>query len=364
MRDPKVRLLGTLFLCVWVPLVLSVFDAVDFQRSLSTAVRFIGYPLAGIFIVQALSDDKARQVVFIGTAIVVGFWCLDAMIQWTLGYDVFGYPSQPGALTGVFYPKIRLGVVTAVFAPVLYEGVRRYGRRYPWSWLVLLAMVAAVILNGRRAGWMMLAIATVGYVAYLYFVAERRQWLRWMAVGGVAFAIAVGMVSQTQLVQDRMSRTLAVFQGDYEGINRATSLRLGIWRVGAEIARDHPVNGIGGRGYDAASEHYVQERGVDGMVSTHAHLFALEIAAETGLIGIAGYAVFLVVLVRGLLGVPRQAWPRVWPWGIGALVAGFPLNVNHAFYGSFWSAIFWWLVFVTIAMMPEQRAPARRAAVA
>src|SRR5699024_4300833 len=42
--DPALRLLGMLFLCIWLPMVLSLTDAVYLPRSLDTTFSFLLYP--------------------------------------------------------------------------------------------------------------------------------------------------------------------------------------------------------------------------------------------------------------------------------------------------------------------------------
>lgn len=78
----------------------------------------------------------------------------------------------------------------------------------------------------------------------------------------------------------------------------------------------------------------------------------LEIAIETGLIGVAAFIVFYGLLLRLLM---RPTLGRVVPvWLLGAAVAWLPLNAHLAFYGAYWSTLAWLLLAVGLA---EARPP-------
>jgi O-antigen ligase len=113
--------------------------------------------------------------------------------------------------------------------------------------------------------------------------------------------------------------------------------------------RDHPVNGVGVRGFREAYPDYAQpdDRWVAaGGTAMHAHHLLLEVWSETGAIGLACWVLAL------LLG--WRAWHTAGPAGRAAsapaalalLVMLFPLNTHFAFYSSFWAL----LLFVLVAL--------------
>ena len=138
-----------------------------------------------------------------------------------------------------------------------------------------------------------------------------------------------------------------LFSADFETADIATSRRLTLWKTGAGIARAHWLNGVGPRGYRtvyrdfAAADDFWILRGTKGQ--THPHLMVLEVITETGLIGLFGYALGLLLLAKAISRL-RQHDPGAAVCLIVAAVAWFPLNAHLAFYGSYWSNI-GWLVF-------------------
>src|SRR5699024_10309773 len=151
--DPALRLLGMLFLCIWLPMVLSLTDAVYLPRSLDTTFSFLLYPLASIFVIWEVRKESTRDKLLIAMIFIMIFWSLDAMIQLFIGYDLVGYPLLRGNVTGLFYPKLRLGYVLAVLSPLFFEVIRRYAVNYRWAWLLIVPLILSILLTDRRVAW-------------------------------------------------------------------------------------------------------------------------------------------------------------------------------------------------------------------
>lgn len=145
------------------------------------------------------------------------------------------------------------------------------------------------------------------------------------------------LVATHNPLSDRIDSTLAIFSTDAATIDKATAHRLDLWRVAVAIARDHWINGVGPRG------------------STHPHLALAEIACETGLVGLAGYLVFYLLLLRWLYRELRASRLRHRPWLLCPLTAWFPLNAHLAFYGSYWASFSWWMLAVSFAVVHTAR---------
>ena len=106
---------------------------------------------------------------------------------------------------------------------------------------------------------------------------------------------------------------------------------------------DHWVNGVGIRDWgslmvslESISVLPVSER-------WHPHLFALEVAVDTGIPGLIGYALFFVFLSRRLF----DARPEVALSSLVVILALFPLNSSISFYSYFNGNI----LFLTLALL-------------
>lgn len=362
LSDPAVRFMSAVFLCFEVPILLSLPDAVHFDRALGTALIDLRFWFMGVFVIETLRRGDARRKLFGASALVVGAWSLDAMIQYAVGRDLFGFPTFDDRVTGIFYPRLTLGAVTATLSPLVFEFIRLYGTRYKWLWLLLPALVAAVLLQGGRTGWMMLGVSLAVYGFYVLRTSAHRRSLVIGAV--VAAAIGIGLASMHENFRIRVQQTMGLF-GDYHSAEEATSYRLSIWRAGLKVFQDNWFNGIGPRGFRYVYEDYASDTNFfveQGQAPTHPHSILLEIAIETGVVGLLGYVLMWILVIKRRRHRPAAPRAEALPWLVASLVAWFPLNVHMALYGSYWSSIAWWLLLIAMAvLMAERRIQGSRA---
>ena len=82
--------------------------------------------------------------------------------------------------------------------------------------------------------------------------------------------------------------------------------------------------------------------------STHPHQYVLEILTETGVFGVIGYVIFLIILYRQVYIYFRNDQHRYFlPWTFPALIATMPINIHKAFYSSYISVF----ICVTVAIV-------------
>lgn len=345
--QPLLRHAGLLFLCLWLPQLAALPDAVNPVRSTGIALAYLHYYFAAVFVLGTLRDRPAT-LGRLETALfaITTFWVLDALLQYAAGTDLFGYPYRPGQLTGMFDPKIRLGHLLAVLLPAYCEFVRRSARERPWLWLLPLLLLVVVFLSGKRVAWLMAAVAIGGYMAYLLH-ARLLSWRSLLLVAVITCAAGAGLLATNQSLARRAGALLGIFSGEAAQVDRATSHRLPLWTTAMNMARANWINGVGTRGYRyafreyAGKDNFFLKRGRQGQ--THPHQLLLEVAAETGVIGIAGLLAFWWLLLA-------RAWcslrttPARAPWIISGFVAWLPFNAHLAFYGSYWSSVSWWVL--------------------
>ena len=351
-HDRAAALLGLLFLCVWLPMLLALPDAVNPERSLQTTLPYLHLYFAGLFILGALGDEAVLKKLEWFVFAVITIWCLDALLQFLSGADLFGYPYKPGQLSGMFHPKLRLGHALAVLAPLYLDLIRRTAPGRPWLWLFALLLLAVILLSGKRVAWIMAFAGCAAWAAALLYRTRSIAWGR-VTGGGIVIAIALGIIVAThEPLARRIETTLGVFSGDLEEFDRATARRLSVWNTALGMARENRINGVGPRGFryayrdHAAADDYFVLRG--GGSQTHPHQMLLEVAAETGFIGLFGIAAFWWLLLRRGWTALR-AGNRAVPWILCTGVAWLPLNAHLAFYGSYWSSAIWWLLACALA---------------
>jgi len=124
-----------LFLCIWVPIALSVPDSLWFKKSLSTALTHPRIYLAGIYLIWLLREDIARERLLKLSAWLMLFWVFDALVQAVVGYDLLGYP-YPERLNSLFgVGNWKLGLTLAMLSPMVWEHFSRQDAK----WKLILA---------------------------------------------------------------------------------------------------------------------------------------------------------------------------------------------------------------------------------
>jgi len=359
------KLFTITFLLIWIPAVISAFDAVNFEKTFRTVVGQPRLYFAGLFMVYHLSTPTAWQRFLRLTSWLLLFWGGDALFQALAGFDLLGFKRIPIYLNGVFGEHhIKLGIVLAAFTPLLFEYARQNWARSV-QLMIFFAMLLVILLSGSRAAWIMFGVLTATYVVLIW--EERRK------APVILITLLVILVTATLSVtyhfsnqfSSRVEKSLLVLQGENAAIDEAVSWRLPIWGTAIRMIKHHPINGIGARGFRYAYPLYA-EPGDRFMTpgspvgAFHSHQLFLDTTSETGLIGLAGLVTAMALLARAWLKVGNTQ--RYWmvPGGLAVFVIFFPINTHLALYSSFWSQIVWWLIALYCAgLKMEEKTPHR-----
>lgn len=367
LHSPRYRFLCIAFLCIWLPMVASLPDAVNPPESFRKTASLFIYLFAGVYAVAAFRGFHELRWVMSGTAAICGIWVLDALWQFLTGTDWFGFPYAEGEqLTGMFYTG-RLGGMLTLFAPLAFESIRRASQRWRWSPALLVPYFLIIALSGSRTSWGSLTIATAGYLLYLVVWVERPSAgstrLRWryiftvsasiaLATALAAFALPRAVERAWNTVQPRVESLSGLWSGDREKFERAVTFRLSIWETGLNMWSAHWLNGVGPRGFQYAytkhnpeKDYFLLHGGNHGSARTP-HLQLLEIAVETGAIGLLGYVVLATVFLTSLVRLDRASFRSVFPFALMMIVALFPFLGQLAFYGVRSAGLIWWIIIV------------------
>jgi O-antigen ligase len=222
-------------------------------------------------------------------------------------YRAYGTFEQPNPFAG--FIGLGLPIVLALTA---YYGLgllpkmpaakrlRHFARVIVCS-IITLLLAAALYLSFSRGAWLG-AVAAIG--AMIAF-APRRLWIG-IGLMAIALALLIGLSNAGLLpaaINERLADAGELFQfRDVRGAaindaNYALIERLARWQAALNMLTDQPWTGVGFGNYQAMYEQY---RLINWPTPLgHAHNIYLNVAAETGLPGLAAY-VFLWVVIFGL----------------------------------------------------------------
>jgi len=336
-----------LFLCIWVPMALSVPDSLWFEKSLSTTLTYPRIYLAGIFLIWMLREELPRQRLLKLSAWLLLFWVVDALIQAVVGYNLLGY-AYPERLNGLFGPKNwKLGLTLAMLSPIVWEYVSRHGAKWQLA-LAWLGTATVVLLASNRESWIVFGLATA---MWIWVLARRLDIhpIKLFMLAALFTVLAGGAAYQVNpKFSQRVDQSMAALDFSYEGLNQATSLRMHLWRNAAIVLKNHPINGAGVRSYRYAYTKYAEPTdpyvSVDGIGMFYAHQLVLEVGSETGIIGLVGLLGFFLVFIRSGQNITHS--PIAWAAWLGAFAWLFPLNTHTALYSSYWALLIGWVLAV------------------
>ena len=348
--DSGLKYFTLAFALIWLGAVFALPDAVNQPKSAGVVTGYLRFLLAGWFVVALLREPWGHRVVFHVAAWALWIWSADVLLQAMTGRDLLGYEASRNRLNGLFGPGApKFGLVTALLLPLAVEHMRKAWSPV-WTVLALATICAAIILAGRRATWIHLFVLACFYLVIAWRAKGQRILVPVLVIVLGSALLGAGLYTTSDRLQGRVKGVLSALSEGATGTD-AVGHRVWIWRAAGNMIADHPLNGVGPRGFRYAfmdhahpEDPFVHGRSTESKIAMHTHQLLLEIMAETGLIGMAGFLAFGLVLVWHFRRQNHAARQLMLPWGLCLAGGLFPLNTHLAFYSSFWSQLLWWLV--------------------
>ena len=348
--DPAYQLFISVFLLAWIPILVSLPDAVRPESTRMMAVNHLRFAFSGIFILYALSTRDAHRRFLTLCAWLLLFWVVDGIVQIVAGRDLLGFaiPGR-GQINAIFGQEgLVYGTLLAVFCPLLWEHA---GRRWrPWQVAaVVIATIVAIFVAGRRSAWIGVAVVMLAYGLVLW---RRRGRFTARLVAAVLSGTVIGVAAlwyASPHFASRVESAVGAITGSTAIENDAIGHRTWIWRGAVNMIEDNVLNGVGAGGFRYAFPAYAAGddpffHGDPPINPSHSHQLWIEMMSETGIIGALGLLALLTLLVMAAVRAPPDTRHIMLPYGLCLLAAYFPFNSHMAIYSSFWSQIVWWLI--------------------
>lgn len=361
---PRIRQAATvlvpLFLCFWLPMVLSSFDSYLPDKSTLRSLAALRYLAAAISIAVLLKARSSRWRVLRWTSILLVFWAVDGFVQLFFGADLFGISMHPDRLNALFIRQYQFyGPTLAMLSPLLLEYARR---RWPaWAWVASFSLIlGAVLIAGMRSGWLIMGLVMAVYLLLMLNRENRDIRFATMTIPVLAIGVILAGWFASPLIQDRVEQSLAALEGGGTAIDFASSERVPIFTTAVKMFRAHPVNGVGVRAFPVAYVEFAADDDVHVIKSggeigaKHAHNLVLELMADTGTIGLLGFMAGLVLAWRRWAAMGHAHRQEAFPYLLALVLILFPVNSHFAIYGTYLSSLIWILAGLWAATWTEE----------
>lgn len=285
---------------------LSFLQAQDLTSSLKELIKWL--ELLAVYVLAA-NVLRGRDQLRVLVVALVGMACVEAaygLVQFVTRHGppsflihgrflrAFGTFDQPNPFAG--YLNLTLPLVLALFLSArggyAILGWRGWlGRREPLLWGAAAALLlAAVGASLSRGAWIALAAAAV--VLATWANRAPRRYVGWGSFAAivVAWIGAVGLLPGRIITAILQAFSVANVDTDIHRLTPETfsaAQRLAYWIAGWRMFSDHAWLGVGMGNYGINYQRYA----VAGWETqlAHAHDYYLNLAAETGLVGLAAF---------------------------------------------------------------------------
>lgn len=200
------------------------------------------------------------------------------------------------------------------------------------AFVLLLLAGFSLGVTYSRGGWL-----ATGIGLFLLVMRHPKMLITLMVAGGIFLSIFV-----VKMVADRSTNV----KGSYKKVFTNLSDRNTIWGEGMDLVRERPVLGIGFNNYLATAK----ERGHKRL--EYAHNCYLQMAAETGILGLLAFLWIPVNLFRESMGQLPQLRDRYPHHLMLGLMAGLAAFLIHSFFDTnFYSTQLSSLMWLTIGLI-------------
>lgn len=296
-----------------------------------------------------LLDDIWLQRLIRISAVVLSLVAFDALWQYWTGADLLGNPPwSPDRLNGPFgRPKVGIFLAKFYFPTILGllamerlpSNESRSAHRFAIA-AVLLGIVLAitVFLSGERMAFIMIALGLC-FGGLLLRGTFQKILIALLAAGLIVTASAAAF--KHELVGRQIDSTVATLE------HFKDSPYGQIWRNSLHLATQRPWTGIGLRNFKLACDDPVMALPESYLerCATHSHNIYIEWLTETGVLGLTGFIVVIVLwggeALRGL----RSGSLRTALAGpvIAVTLMLWPIATTGSFFTN-WNAVLFWLV--------------------
>lgn len=345
-----------------IALLLSLTQALNLTRGIEVLIFSLFTIMLSIMTVNMVSDQSALRKIVLAlfiSAVFVGLFGLfqfggdiiglpSSLTQLKVGYDskVFGFPRiQAFSMEPLYFANYLLIPLSLAIA-YFFSHADFIKRR--WLVGIMALLLVNFVLTVSRGGYLGLAI-TLFLLVIFYF----RQVFTGKTVivlliflvvaGGVIFALSRGENRATEAFINQ-----ATLQDAKKG-SESVQGRITTFDFAYGVFKKHPVLGIGIGNYGPYFKNYPAVTPKTGWDIVNNQF--IELLVETGLVGIIGYGLILLVIIwRSLMAIKKAKEPFLRASLIGLFAAFVGVMVQYNFFSTLYIIHIWVLIGLLVAV--------------
>ena len=247
--------------------------------------RFMPFVVVIFLLNNYIDAKKVMLIGFAGITVTSVYAVYQGLSGMSRANGFYGYPMTLAGWLCIFLPLL------------LIEFFERklLGKYYWFAGMAFCICNAALIFNGTRGAW--LAVAIVCAMLLIYYMFKRK---RNLAVS----IIFIALISTVLVNNPKFMHRLDTID-DFNKYQSNTE-RILIWQSAWNMFKDHPILGVGlGQYTENYQQKYISPQAKEPNL-THAHNNFMQMLAENGIVGFAGFVImFGYVIFKNLI-----AWFR------------------------------------------------------
>ncbi len=341
-------------------------------------IKFLFFPFAICFFLEKFSG-KQKKIFYYFNIFLFFFICLDAIVQYFLGQNFFGFKSpMADRLSGVFNQELVIGsflyFIGIINCILFLENLDQNKSKIILSILFSL-MIFVIIFSGERAIILMFimfiifniflnnylrkkfAIVFVFFVLFFYLLinlSENLKYRYWDHLYILTNLETVEFVDDSYEATSKISKSDAIEKKYKINLNNFKKILNGFndtqwgshWITAYKMFENNLYFGTGFRSFrfECANEKYdgIESIHRNNRCSTHPHNIFLEITSETGIFGLT---FFILIILFSFFKFYKHGSRNLQSYILLTIIITiiFPIKPSGALFSSWYGSIMWYL---------------------
>jgi O-antigen ligase len=355
-KKDKILFLLILF---WFFILISLFNSINFENSISRSIGFLRFILFSYAIAYYIKFDNFKyfKIIILIWFFIFLITSIDLLMEYIFGYNLLGNSSyMTGRLSGFLGEELKIGNYYLGFYFLILAFSIQFFKQKSLNIFIIIFISSIALLIGERANFIKIIS---GLIIFLIFY-EKIMLKNKIIFFGLVFSCTIIFVNFNSEFKVRYKEQfytplktegiIKYIKGTPYGAHFSTAYK---------IFKENPINGIGLKNFyfECGKDKYIDKEFAfnHARCSTHPHQLHLEILSH---IGIFGYLVFIYLFLYfiyfGFQNYLRNKDPYLLASLVFIFVSIFTPVPSGSFFTTYGATIFWLNFGLVLAFASKQ----------